>query len=344
MSNSVDSTASPHSPRPHPAASGLLLGAGAYTIWGLFPAFWPLLGPAGSVEILAHRIGWTMVFMIGGLLLFGRWSRLRELSARSWLLVSAAAVLIAINWGTYIYGVTSGQVVETALGYFINPLVSMVLGVAVLNERLRPMQWVAVVIAALAVIVLTMKFGSVPVLALVLALSFGVYGLIKKTVPMDSATSLTAESLVLGPLAIGYLVFLAAVGTGTFAQHGLWHALLLVSAGPVTALPLLMFGTAARRLPMVTLGALQYLAPILQFAWGVLVLHEPMPPERWLGFALVWLALVVFTVDGALTAHQARRRLVYRAPAASEVVVDEPVRDEDEAVSSSAQAAEQPRT
>ena len=302
-----------------------MFGVGAYTLWGLFPIFWPLLGPAGSVEILAHRIAWTMVFLIGGLLLFGRWAQLRGLSTRSWLLVSAAAVLIAINWGTYIYGVTSGQVTETALGYFINPLVSVVLGVAVLNERLRPAQWVAVAVAAFAVIVMTMKSASVPVLALVLATSFGLYGLIKKTVPMDSATSLTAESVVLGPVAVGYLIWLAGTGAGTFGQHGFWHAVLLISAGPVTIVPLLMFGASARRLRLVTLGALQYLAPILQFAWGLFVLHEPMSPERWLGFGLVWAALALFSVDGALAAHRSRRRLArYETVVPEAVVVEVP--------------------
>ncbi|SDN15312.1 EamA family transporter RarD [Allokutzneria albata] len=324
MTTSADSMAVPPSPRPSGTASGLAFGVGAYTLWGLFPIFWPLLGPAGSVEILAHRIAWTMVFLLGGLLLFGRWAQLRGLSARSWWLVSAAAVLIAINWGTYIYGVTSGQVTETALGYFINPLVSVVLGVAVLNERLRPAQWTAVVVAAVAVVVLTMKSASVPVIALVLATSFGVYGLIKKTVPMDSATSLTAESVVLGPIAAGYLIWLGVAGTGTFGQHGFWHAVLLISAGPVTIVPLLMFGASAQRLRLVTLGALQYLAPILQFAWGLFVLHEPMPPERWLGFGLVWAALALFTVDGALAAHRSRRRIArYESTVVPEAVVIE---------------------
>ncbi|MCP3798947.1 EamA family transporter RarD [Allokutzneria sp. A3M-2-11 16] len=323
MTTSADSMALPPSPRPPGAASGLVFGVGAYALWGLFPIFWPLLGPADSVEILAHRIAWTMVFLFGGLLLFGRWAQLRGLSARSWLLVSAAAVLIAINWGTYIYGVSSGQVTETALGYFINPLVSVVLGVAVLNERLRPAQWSAVAIAAFAVVVMTMQSESVPVLALVLAATFGIYGLIKKTVPMDSATSLTAESLVLGPIAVGYLVWLAAAGTGTFGQHGFWHAVLLISAGPVTIVPLLMFGASAQRLRLVTLGALQYLAPILQFAWGLFVLHEPMSPQRWLGFGLVWAALALFTVDGALAAHRSRRRLTRYETVVPEAVVIE---------------------
>ncbi|WP_246843354.1 EamA family transporter RarD [Allokutzneria sp. NRRL B-24872] len=324
MTTSADSMVLPPSPRQPGTASGLLCGVGAYTLWGLFPLFWPLLGPADSVEILAHRIAWTMVFMLGGLLLFGRWARLRGLSARSWLLVSAAAVLIAVNWGTYIYGVTSGQVTETALGYFINPLVSVVLGVAVLNEQLRRTQWVAIGIAAVAVIVMTMGSASVPVLALVLATSFGFYGLIKKTVPMDSATSLAAESVVLGPIAAGYLVWLGASGAGTFGGHGFWHAVLLVSAGPVTILPLLMFGVSARRLRLVTLGALQYLAPILQFAWGLFVMHEPMTPQRWLGFGLVWAALVLFTVDGAIAAHRSRRKLArYETTVVPEAVVVE---------------------
>ncbi|KAA2264946.1 EamA family transporter RarD [Solihabitans fulvus] len=280
-------------------SQGVIFGTVAYVLWGLFPAYWPLLAPAGAIEMVAQRIAWTMVVMVAVALLFGRWPVLRALPARSWLLVALAAVLITVNWITYIYGVNSGHVVETALGYFINPLVSVLFGVVVLRERLRVPQYVALGVALLAVVVLAVDYGRVPVISLTLALSFGVYGLLKKTLPLDAVSGLTAESLVLGPLAVGYLVWLGATGAGTFTGHGLGHTLLLLSTGPVTAIPLLLFGASARLVPLVTLGMLQYLAPILQFAWGVFVKHEPMPTSRWLGFGLVWLALLVFTVDAA---------------------------------------------
>lgn len=283
------------------------MGVGAYSLWGLFPAFWPLLAPAGAVEILAHRVAWTLVVTALLALLLGRWSVLRRLPARGWLLASSAAALIAVNWGTYIYGVNSDQVVETALGYFINPLVSVLLGVLVLRERLRRAQLVALVVAGAAVVVLTIDYGRVPVIALTLAFTFGGYGLIKKLIPLDSLSSLTAESTVLGPLAVGYVVWLEATGAGTFTDAGVGHVLLMIATGPVTTVPLLLFGAAARRVPLVTIGLLQYLTPTLQFAWGVLVNHEPMPPSRWIGFGLVWIGLVVFATDGVRAARRSRR-------------------------------------
>jgi len=286
---------------------GVLMGVGAYSLWGLFPAFWPLLAPAGAVEILAHRVAWTLVVTALLALLLGRWSVLRRLPARGWLLASSAAALIAVNWGTYIYGVNSDQVVETALGYFINPLVSVLLGVLVLRERLRRAQLVALVVAGAAVVVLTIDYGRVPVIALTLAFTFGGYGLIKKLIPLDSLSSLTAESTVLGPLAVGYVVWLEATGAGTFTDAGVGHVLLMIATGPVTTVPLLLFGAAARRVPLVTIGLLQYLTPTLQFAWGVLVNHEPMPPSRWIGFGLVWIGLVVFATDGVRAARRSRR-------------------------------------
>nr|BFF02500.1 EamA family transporter RarD [Streptoalloteichus tenebrarius] len=292
---------------------GLALGAGAYLLWGLFPAFWPLLRPAGPFEILGHRLAWTFVVMSALALALGRWRVLRQLPARGWLLVGAAAVLIAVNWATYIYAVNSGQVVESALGYFVNPLFSVLLGVVVLRERLRIAQWVALAVAGGAVVVLTVDYGRVPLIALTLAVSFGLYGLIKKTVPLDSASSLTAEGVVLAPVAVAYLVWLQWTGSGTFTGHGIGHVLLLMAAGPITAVPLLLFGGAARRVPLVTIGILQYLAPILQFAWGVLVVHEEMPASRWLGFGLVWAALVIFTVDGLRAAHRSRTAAAARS-------------------------------
>ncbi|WP_189224088.1 EamA family transporter RarD [Saccharothrix coeruleofusca] len=281
---------------------GVVYGAGAYVLWGLVPAFWPLLQPAGPVEILAHRIAWSLAFMLLITAVLRRWGALRGLSWRGWGMVAAASALIAVNWGVYIHAVNTGHVVEAALGYFINPLVSVLLGVVVLRERLRALQGAAIAIAVLAVVVLAVDYGRLPWMSLVLACSFGVYGLIKKTVPLDSTASLTAESVVLAPVAVGYLVWLGPAGT--FLDLGAGHALLLASAGLVTAIPLMLFGAGARRVPLITMGMLQYLAPVLQFAWGVFVKHEPMPASRWFGFALVWVALAVFTTD----ALRSRRR------------------------------------
>jgi chloramphenicol-sensitive protein RarD len=291
---------------------GLWFGVGAYFIWGLFPLYWRLLKPAGALEILAHRMIWSFVFV--GLLLAAlrQWSWLRTLSRRALATLALAAVVISVNWGTFIYGVNSDRVVETSLGYFINPLISVLLGVVVLGERLRGLQWVAVGIGALAVVVLTVDYGRPPWIALTLAFSFGTYGLLKKTAGAPAAEGLAVESGLLAPLALGYVVWLESTGEATFGHVSFGHALLMIGAGVATAIPLLLFAGAANRIPLTTLGVLQYLAPLMQFAIGVLVLREPMPPARLAGFALVWLALTIFTVDGLRT-H--RRQLAEAAEA-----------------------------
>lgn len=276
---------------------GVLLGAGSYVLWGLFPPFFLLLAPAGPAEILAHRVLWTLVFMAVVLAVLRGWGALRTLSARGWAMVVAAAVLIAVNWGLFIYAVGIGHIVEVALGYYIGPLVSVLIGVLVLHERLRRLQWVAVGIATAAVLVIAVGDGRVPWLGLALAFSFATYGLIKKTVPLPAPASLTAEGVVLAPLAAAYLVALQLAGTGTVTGNGAGHVALLMAAGPITAVPLLLYGAAARRIPLSVLGTLQYIAPTLQFLIGVVVYGEAMPTERWVGFGLVWLALAVFTVD-----------------------------------------------
>ncbi|WP_127784931.1 EamA family transporter RarD [Rhodococcus sp. X156] len=296
------------------------MGFGAYGMWGLFPAFFPLLKPAGAVEILAHRMVWTLVFMLGLLALTGRLARLRGIPARTWLMAAAASVLIAVNWGTYIYAVNSDHVVEAALGYFINPLLSVLLGVVVLRERLRRWQLVALLVALSAVVVLTVAYGRPPFIALTLACSFGLYGLVKKTIRLDPRTSLTAEGIVVAPLAVGYLVWLQVSGESTFTTHGAGHALLLVTAGVVTALPLLLFGGAAQRVPLVTIGMLQYLTPVLQLCWGLLVVHETMPASRWAGFVIIWVALAIFTADAVVTARRSARSRSAPALATSSIV------------------------
>jgi chloramphenicol-sensitive protein RarD len=219
-------------------------------------------------------------------------------------LLALAAALITVNWATYIWGVNNGHVVETALGYYINPLVTVLMGVFVLGERLRRAQWVAMLVAALAVVVLTVDYGRLPWVAVVLALTFGSYGLCKKQAGAPAIESITFETTVIGPLALGYVVWLSARGDSTFASHGVGHALLFVTTGIVTAVPLICFGGAAIRVPMVTLGLLQYLTPTLQFLLGILYFHEDMPPGRWIGFVLVWAALALFTFDSVR--HQRR--------------------------------------
>jgi chloramphenicol-sensitive protein RarD len=268
-------------------------------MWGLFPLYWALLEPAGSVEILAHRICWSLVAMIALTLVLRRTPQLRSIfrDRRVLVLLTVASVVIALNWGGFIYGVNNDRVVEVSLGYFINPLVTVLLGVVVLGERLRPLQWMAIGIATVAVVGLTLDYGHPPWIAFLLAGSFGTYGLAKKKADVEAVESLTFETLLLAPIAFGYLMWLSADGTANFANHGSGHALLLASTGLVTALPLICFGAAAIRVSLTTIGLLQYLAPTIQFALGVTFFHEAMTPAKWAGFALVWLALAIFTSE-----------------------------------------------
>ena len=275
----------------------MIAAISAYTLWGLFPAFWPLLAPAVPVEVLAHRIMWTAVLMVGVISVTRGWTQLRALRPRGWGMVAAAGALVTVNWGLYIYAVFAGQVVEAALGYFVSPLVSVLLGVVVLRERLRPVQWVAVGLGAVAVVVIAVEAGKPPWIALGLASTFGVYGLLKTMIPLTATAGVGAEALVLAPCAVAAVTAYEVSGAGTLTGHGVGHVLLLVVAGPVTAVPLMLYGAAARRVPLSTIGVLMYLNPVLQFLWGVLAVGEPMPATRWIGFVLVWAALVVFTVD-----------------------------------------------
>ena len=298
------------------AGRGVALGAAAYLMWGLFPLYFPLLEPAGSLEILAHRVVWSTL-TVGVLVLLLRLRAtlgavLRD--RRTVVLLCLAALAISVNWGAYIYGVTSDRVVETALGYFINPLVTVLMGVVVLKERLRPLQWVALGVAAVAVVVLAVAYGRPPWVAIVLALSFACYGLAKKTASVGAVESLAVETAVLAPLALAFLLVLGLTGTAEAGRPGLGHALLFTTTGIVTAVPLICFGAAATRVPLSTIGLLQYLAPVLQFLLGVLWFREEMPAARWVGFVLVWIALVVFTAE-ALT-HR-RRQLALAAEASA---------------------------
>ena len=286
---------------------GLAYGAAAYLLWGLFPLYWPLLEPAGSIEILAHRMIWSLVFM--ALVLWRRHAlaavRAVFADTRRRNLLTGAALLITVNWGVYIWGVDNGHVVETSLGYFINPLFTILLGVFVLHEKLRPAQWVAVGIASSAIVVLSLDYGRLPWIALVLATSFGLYGFLKKRASVGAVESLAVETGVLAIPALVTLSVIAFDGSLAFGRHSAANTALLVGTGVITAIPLLFFGAATRRLPLTAIGLLQYLAPVLQFAVGVGIRHEPLPPARLTGFALVWLALIILTVDGLRTQRQA---------------------------------------
>lgn len=306
-------------PQHHQDRAGLAYGFAAYGLWGLAPLFWPLLRPAGAVEILAHRMVWSLVVVGLILLALRRWSWIGPLlrQPRRLGLVALAATAISVNWGLYIWGVNSGHVVETALGYFINPLVSIAFGVLLLRERLRPAQWAAVGVGAVAVVVLSVGYGKLPWIALTLAFSFATYGLVKKRIGLDGLESLAAETAVQFLPALGFLLFLGARGDSTFGSGGLGHSALLASCGLITAVPLICFGAAAVRLPLSTIGMLQYLTPTSQFILGLVVFHESMPPERWAGFVLVWLALALLTWDALRAGHRARRELADAAARAA---------------------------
>ncbi len=305
---------------PHPEAGrGALFGLTAYLLWGFFPLYFHALGPSGPLEVLAHRILWSLLFCLVVLLIGRRWAWLRPLLARRKLLVglTVAALVLAVNWGVYVGAVMAGHTSEAALGYFLNPLLTVALGVVILGEPLRRLQWVAVAIGAVAAAYLTIVGGKVPWIALTLAASFALYGLIKKRVgaSLPALHGLTVETAALFPVA---LVLLWLVGQGadlastagqqvsgaTFLGFGGWHTTLLVLTGPVTAVPLLLFASAARRVPLVTIGLLQFITPVMQLLCS-LILGETITPARWVGFAIVWVALAVLSVD-SLRARGAR--------------------------------------
>ena len=285
---------------------GIVYGTGAYLLWGLFPLYFPLLEPANPVEIVGHRIVWSLVAVLAVLALGAGFRPFLGLlrDRRRTALIGLAAVLVGVNWGVYIYAVNSEHVIEAALGYFINPLVSVAFGILVFRERLRPWQTAALALGLVAVVVLTFDYGRLPWIALTLAVTFGSYGLVKKIAGVGSAESLALETLVLLAPALGYLVFLEANGTGTFGHESPGHTALLMAAGPITALPLLLFSASVTRVPLTIVGMLQYLTPTLQFLVGWVVFGEDMPASRWIGFGLVWTALVILSVDALRAARR----------------------------------------
>ena len=287
---------------------GIWYAVGAYLLWGLLPIYWKALQTVPALQILNHRVVWSLVFL--GVILFFRrdWEPLRlALKSRRILLIYlATSCLLGVNWLTYIWGVNAGFIVETSLGYFINPLVSVLLGVVFLREKLRPGQWIPVGLAALGVIYLTISYQKLPWIALVLAFTFGLYGLIKKIAPLNSLHSLALETALLFVPSLAYLLWAEIQGTGAFGHANISTTLLLVFTGVVTALPLLLFGAGARLIPLSLIGLLQYLAPTLQFLIGVLIYGEPFTRERMIGFGIIWVALVIYTLEGVLAKQRQR--------------------------------------
>ena len=281
---------------------GLVFGFSAYGLWGLFPLYWPLLKPADALEIVSHRAVWTLVFCI---IILGITKALKSTITtlkrpRVALKLFAASFLISVNWLVYIWATNNGHVVEASLGYYINPLIIIAFGVLLLKEKMRTLQWVAVGIASLGVLVLTIDYGRLPWIALALAISWGSYGLIKKQLGLGALEGLAIETFISSFFYLAYLIYIGNQGTGQFG-HSWGLTALLISAGAVTAIPLLLFNGSTNRLPFTTIGLLQYITPTLQFSIGVWVLNEDMPTARWIGFLIVWLAVSVFSYDAVRT-------------------------------------------
>ena len=294
--------------------AGILFAFGAYLTWGIFPVYWKFLHGIPPLQLLSHRIIWSFLFLAVFLLSTGQLRGFLSGIKRHRVMViyPIAAVLIGINWLTYVWAVNAGYIIETSLGYFINPLLNILLGVIVLRERLRRLQWLPVVLAAVGVIYLTFVYGRFPWIALTLAVSFGIYGLVKKVAPLGSLFGLTLETGILFLPALGVLIYAEITGKGSFLHGGTGPDLLMVGAGLVTTIPLLMFASAAQRIPLSLLGIIQYVAPTMQFLLGVLVYHESFDQEQLIGFCFVWCALVVFWVEGAWVHRRNRKTVAYK--------------------------------
>lgn len=270
-----------------------------YVMWGFFPIYWKLLQDVPALQVIGHRIGWSFILLMGVILFTRQWNDFRSVALKPKVIgiYAVAGILLSVNWLIYVWGVNSGFIVETSLGYFINPLISVLLGVLFLHERLRTMQWIPIGLAAAGVIYLTVTYGRLPWIALSLAFSFGVYGLVKKLAPLGSLYGLTLETALVFPIAFVYLAFVQSTGTGVFLQNSLLTDILLIGTGVVTSIPLLLFASAVRQIPLTMIGILQYIAPTLQFLIGVFLYHEPFDQSRMIGFSLVWLALIIFWVE-----------------------------------------------
>jgi chloramphenicol-sensitive protein RarD len=288
--------------------SGVIYGAAAYSLWGFLPLYLKFIPATPQWQLMAHRLVWSFVFLVVIISLRRNWQWLKEIGNRRTIGVYVlASVLLMVNWSIYLWGVTSGYVLEASLGYFINPLVNVLLGVVFLKEKLRPFQWLPVFLAAMGVLYLTLSQGSLPWLALALAFTFGIYGFVKKKAPLNSLHGLTLEtSVMLIPMA-GALLAAEAVGTGVFGHLGMPGDLLLLFLGVITAVPLLLFSAAAQMVPLTTMGILQYLSPTISFVTGIVVFHEPFSYSKWVGFSLIWLALVFYSGEGIF---QTRKNIV----------------------------------
>ena len=285
---------------------GILYGLGAYGLWGLFPLYWKLLHGISALQLIGHRIGWSFILLIAVVFITRQWQDFRSLALKPKTLqiYSIAGVLLSINWLIYVWAVNEGFIVETSLGYFINPLLSMLMGVIFLREKLRSAQWIPVALAAIGVGYLTFVYGRPPMIALALAFSFGIYGLVKKIAPLGSLYGLTLETGILFLPALIYLVFVEVNGSAAFLHTGIKADLLMAGAGVVTTIPLLMFASAAKRIPLTMIGILQYIAPTIQFLLGVLLYKEPFDHDHLIGFGIIWVALIIFWVENYL-AHRA---------------------------------------
>lgn len=278
---------------------GIWYGVGAYVLWGFFPIYWKLLIDVPALQVIGHRIGWSFIFLLMYVVLRRQWRAFRA-SVVNWRMIGIyliASVLLSFNWLIYVWGVNAGFVVETSLGYFINPLFYVLLGVVFLRERLRVMQWIPVGLAAIGVAYLTFVYGRLPWIALSLAFTFGMYGFVKKLSPLGSLHGLTLETGLAFPVAVIYIAVLGFNGTGAFLAQGAWIDIYLIGAGLVTTIPLLLFASAAKSIPLVYVGLLQYIAPTIQFLIGVFLYSEPFERSHLVGFSLVWLALIIFAVE-----------------------------------------------
>ena len=270
-----------------------------YVMWGFFPIYWKLLQDVPALQVIGHRIGWSFLLLMTVILFTKQWKDFRSVALKPKIIgiYAIAGILLSVNWLIYVWGVNSGFIVETSLGYFINPLISVLLGVVFLHERLRTMQWIPIGLAAAGVIYLTVTYGRLPWIALSLAFSFGIYGLVKKLAPLGSLYGLTLETALVFPIAFVYLAFAQSTGAGAFLQNSLLTDILLIGTGVVTSIPLLLFASAVRQIPLTMIGILQYIAPTLQFLIGVFLYHEAFDQSRLIGFSLVWLALIIFWVE-----------------------------------------------
>jgi chloramphenicol-sensitive protein RarD len=289
-----------------PASKGFAPAAAAFAIWGLFPLYFHFLHQVSAVQVIAHRVVWSCVFVLVWIIARGELSTLRATLANRGVVwrLALTATLISINWLVYVWGVMNGHVVETSLGYFIGPLVNVLLGVVLLSERLTPAQWTAVALASAGVVYLTVTAGRLPWIALTLAFSFAVYGLIRKVVNVESLPGLATETLVLVPFAAVYLLWCESAGTGALGHVGPTVTALLIGSGPLTAITLFLFAYGTRLLPYSTVGVLQYIAPTLQFACGVFALHEPFERTRAIGFTVIWTALLIYAGEGWRLSHK----------------------------------------